>query len=164
MLDGSKCGSYKEVFTNPQIFVFDEPRGIYSIYEYNKFPMYDETIFADITFRHKRFCMNSNDYNNEIFYFENGHIYRDYFIDNKMNRDEFIYVHFGRRRKMYLNTNSDSFYICDKGFIERKKDDNVLDIISKYNRYPGKLVEKLELKIFSIKERIRKFKEKRRKF
>lgn len=163
-LKGSKCGDYQEVFTNPKNYIFDEPRGIYSIYEYNHFPIYDKIIMADISFRHRRFTLLNDDYKKCIFCFVNGKVFRYAISNGKIKKDEYIYIHFSKRKKMKIFDIADKFYICNDGFIKMQKNDDIKKIIYKYNRYRGRVVENLEYKKSKLQDRISKFKEKRKKY
>lgn len=144
-LSGSTCGNYKEVFTSNKIFGFDELSGIYNIYKSNGGMIYDKILFADISTRYKRFRINDNDYKLEMFYFKDGSIYRDYIKNNKKYTDEFIYVHFQKRKNMKSYVKKlNNFYIYNDGFIDRKDNDNLELIIKKYNKYPGIIYETCE--------------------
>ena len=68
-LDGSACGNWEEVVTNPRNFLFDEWSGVYGIYHKNNISMFEERIFADISMIYKRFRLALDDPNyNKIRY------------------------------------------------------------------------------------------------
>lgn len=165
--EGSLVGDYEEVFRNSnENFAFDEIKGIGNIYYRNKYPFFDKIIFADISITKKRFTLILNDknrknYNNQVFYWENGHVCRAYEDDGIIKIDEFIYIHFKQRK--YLKNlvdmdNCNSFYICDLGFIQKENRISALNDIKKYNKYPGKLYEICEEGKFKYKEIKRKIK------
>lgn len=146
-LDGSACGNWEEVVTNPRNFLFDEWSGVYGIYHKNNIPMFEERIFADISMIYKRFRLALEDpnYNQQVFYWENGHIYRKYWIDEKSFKEEFIYIHFKKRKfnkETFDASTVTSFYIGPEGFTE-KTTSATIDDVKRINPYYG---EKYELK------------------
>ena len=146
-LDGSACGNWEEVVTNPRNFLFDEWSGVYRIYHKNNIPMFEERIFADISMIYKRFRLALEDpnYNQQVFYWENGHIYRKYWIDEKSFKEEFIYIHFKKRKfnkETFDASTVTSFYIGPEGFTE-KTTSATIDDVKRINPYYG---EKYELK------------------
>lgn len=161
-MKGSKTGNYNEVFTSDKSFAFDETNGIYSIYKENNFPVYDKRIFADISIIYKRFrlALNDKNYYNQVFYWENGKVYRAYQDKKMLKKEEFIYIHFKKRKDMKLKTNDigkeNSFYITYDGFIKKEIGlPNIRDIRN-YNKNRGKIFEFYELKKFQFKEIIYK--------
>lgn len=155
-LEGSECGNYKEVFENDVNYAFDETGGIYSIYKRNNLPMFSNRIFAEIKTFHKRFRLKKSDrnYKHQIFYYEDGKIYRAYKKGKKIEKEEYIYIHF--RRKIPANKqiefqNIKDFFITNEGFIPKNKGVPTIEEIEKYNYNPGILVEILETIIFCIK-------------
>lgn len=56
-LSGSKCGTWKDVFTNPDNCLFDEWSGVYGIFHENNIPMFEKRIFADISMIYSRFSI-----------------------------------------------------------------------------------------------------------
>lgn len=155
-LSGSECGDYKQVFKSDDNFAFDETDGIYSIYERNNLPMFTDRIFAEIKTFHKRFRLKKCDknYKHQVFYFENGKIYRAYEKDKKIQTEEYIYIHF--RRKLPANKDIEfqditDFYITNKGFIQKEKGIPSIDEIEKYNNNPGAIIEGFETIKFCLK-------------
>ena len=118
--NGSICGDYKEVFSTNKSFAFDEINGMGQIYYKNNYTFYDKRIFADISIIHKRFTLALGDKNfkKQVFYWENGHVYKSYLEDKTIKTEEYAYIHFKKRK--YLNILFDynkhnSFYICNDG-------------------------------------------------
>lgn len=156
MLSGDyKKGGYKKVLENENNCVFDEESGISQIFIYNKRPFFKQRIFADITPLYKRFTLSpfgslagnySKNYKNQIFYYQDGKTYRDYIVNGKLKRQEFMYIHF-RSRGNYIPTDDvltgTSFYITDEGFIP-KKEETTIDIINRYNKCDSLFNEKLK--------------------
>ena len=155
-LEGSECGDYKEVFENDANYAFDETGGIYSIYKKNNLPMFSDRIFAEIKTFHKRFRLKKSDrnYKHQLFYYEDGKIYRAYKKGKIIEKEEYIYIHF--RRKIPANKqvnfqNIKDFFITDEGFIPKSKGLPTIEEMEKYNHNPGMLAEILETIGFCIK-------------
>lgn len=140
-LDGSLCGDWKQVVTSPQNYAFDESSGIYSIYKKHHIAIFDKRIFADIGTIHSRFCLALQDknYKNQVFYWENGHVYRAYYENHVMQKDEFIYIHFQKRnltKEPFDGSKATAFFIGPKGFA-KKINKVTLQDIRRWNPYPG---------------------------
>ncbi len=160
--DGSITGNYQEVFSNNKSYAFDEINGIYSIYKKNNFPFYDKRIFADISMIYKRFrlALKDKNYYNQVFYWENGKVYRAYEEHKVIKREEFIYIHFKKRKNLEVKTDNifgtNSFYITYDGFIKKEIGLPTINDIRKYNKNRGKFFEFYELKKFQCKEILNK--------
>jgi hypothetical protein len=147
-LNGSLVGDYKKIFTTDKGYAFDEVRGIYQIYKTNNFPVFDKRIFADISAIYKRFRLALNDinYKDQIFSFEEGKVYREYYLDNKYNKEEFVYLHIKKPKDLQIKfdiNNTKRYYITNAGFFS-KEDDADLATIRKYNTYKRFLYEEFE--------------------
>jgi len=172
MLDGAM--SYKDAFTTSNILVFDETNGIQIKYNLLNIPIYDPRCFADITKRtHKFNCSVISpvpkdfiyNYKNQVFYYENGCVYRAYLKSGKIEQQEFNYIHFSSRKMPIHFENADSFFITPDGFFEKTKP-VVIEDFEKYN-YTNEKLEKQaqkDYKKWRIKRKIGKtltsFKEK----
>lgn len=155
-LNGSKCGDYKIVFGSNENFAFDETGGIYAIYEYNNLPMFTKRIFAEIKTFHRRFRLKHCDknYKHQVFYYENGNVYRAYQKEGKIKAESYIYIHFRRNLTVderYHWKELNSFYITPDGFFDKKAGLPTIEEIDKYNSYPGFLVEMGETILFCLK-------------
>lgn len=164
-LESARYG-YKEVLTHTRDFGFDEYDYI-SIYKKYGFPIWilPENIYADIRARYKRFRTRNDNYDEQIFYWENGAVYRAYWDkEGNLRKNEYLYIHFKKRGVLPVHfeemTNPvDSFYITNSGFYE-KKDEVTKDTIKIYNPYPGKLYEQCEDIKYRLKYNIYKIKRK----
>ena len=157
--------SYDKVYSSDQIFVFDEMCGIVPIYKKHNFPFFSERIFADITPIHRRLTLSRKIYNKkpdknyhkQIFYWENGKVFRDYWKCGNKCKEEFAYIHF-RERKLCIDDNSieNAFYIVPKGFIIKSSESTPNDV-KMYNRYCffRELIENIKS---AVKEYRRRFK------
>ena len=158
LLPGSKY-SAEEVMRSSWNYAFDEWRGIYRIYKQNDFPMYEEIPYADISWAHERFslhrrssskyCAPAPDHPHQVFYYEDGKIYRAYIDGNgEVQRDSFLYIHLMKRKfrpvgKELAESNAffctpSGFQVKEPGTLPSKKE------IRKLNPYRGLLYEALE--------------------
>jgi hypothetical protein len=137
--------TYKEAFTTSEIVAFDEIAGMQNIFDQHGFSTYISRDYADITYGKVRFTLSyfqipeelvpTNNYDKQVFYWENGKVFRAYLKDGEILREEFIYIHFSKR-KMLLNDvdeNSNTFYITNKGLFA-KNEIVGLNEIDFYNR------------------------------
>lgn len=135
MLDSDTGISYKEIFSSEKFYNFEEyaPGSITRIYVKNGFPIcrMDDRI-ADISSLSYPFKLAriSDDYNSFkyfkrvplIFSWENGDAYGYYINNGKIQKKEYLYVHF-KRRKMEVRVpfDADSYLIVPNGFAELSK-------------------------------------------
>lgn len=157
MSDGASA-SYKTVYTSNSNFAFDETNGVYRIYRKNAFSMFDKRVFADISKIYHRFrlALDDKNYDHQVFCWDNGHIYRYYYDDGKIKRDEFIYIHFKERGALPVVgdcMSNDSFYVTNHGFYPCNTADIDKEEIQKYNPFESADSEKRELKRFTRHER-----------
>lgn len=150
-LPGSDIGDWDSVITKEQTLGFDEWRGIDQIFHKNGFSMFEERIFADISIIYHRFRLALDDinYDYQVFYWTDGHVYREY-LDKEgvSHREEFIYIHFKQRhfQKPTFELNGcSSFYIGPNGYSEKKEDNIDLNAVNRYNHYAGRAYESCEL-------------------
>lgn len=150
VMPGSKCGNFDTVFSSSHNFAFDEDSGIGSVFLKNRFPLFDQYIYADISKIHKRYTLarTQNNYDYQCFLWSDGRTIRKY-IDQEGNvlEDEFIYIHFKERGQLPYDKDcllSDSFLITYHGFVHMPAINDATQLIQKYNPYPGWLVEKIE--------------------
>lgn len=135
-----KYDTYKMVLTSPVIYGYDE-----SIYGYHNgfagellesgYRFYeDNKNIADIDFRNYGFNIIDSEDKNCIFSFEEGRVYKYYLNENKIIKEEVMYVHFQKRKMLNKLVNIESKYIMlPNKFIEY--DDNLLYDPNLYKRY-----------------------------
>lgn len=159
MLDGCKRGSYKEVLQSKKHYAFDESTGVTSIFDKNNLSQYDGNIIAGIDVKYKRFALNNKqrDAKKQVFYYNDGHVYRAYSDDGKILTDEFAYIHLHKRKFNNENTlksfDGGQFYITYKGFIKKPENDIITNrTIQKLNPYYGQLYEEYEQKLRRLHE------------
>lgn len=109
--------NYKEAFTSLENQFFDE-RSINEIYQTQHIEIYNKQIFADLTDYHYNFYLTNVERENafknkrQIFYWNEGILYRKYIWNRKVYTDEFMYIHFLKRKmKLELNVSSNRWMI-----------------------------------------------------
>lgn len=112
--------NYIEILEDENNRVFDEWSGIVKVLDQNNIPQYHDEFIADIMPKRKKFLTTkSNNFSYQVFFWENGKIYRQY-IENHVNkREEFAYIHFQKRKFSNENIDpniKDSFFIGPDGF------------------------------------------------
>lgn len=116
---------YKKIFLdNNNNYLFDEWDGIHKIFNYYNISQYNDEFIADINPKRKKLmASNIKNYDKQVFYWENGHLFQQALINNKMFKRELAYIHFQKRKFkkfIYNSKNIRSFYITPDGFLEKK--------------------------------------------
>ena len=157
--DGA-ASDYIDTFTKEPITVFDEIRGMTSIYLKNGYPIFTKRIFIDIATVYHRYRM-IDEYSldvpavnspNQTFVWEKGKVYREYEQNGEILKEEYIYIHFQKRPNYPCPENYrmwNAFYITNQGFFE-KDGDSSLEIIKKMNPFKGNVYEFSEKIRFNI--------------
>lgn len=165
-LGGSSCGSWLKIIKDSDGHAFDETPGIYCIFKKNGFPVFDEMIFADISYVHHRFTIFlDKNYENQIFYWENGKAFRDYWEGGQKKTQEFIYIHTQKRgfsRPDFDLDNATAFYVGPNGYAEKTQQSKLSDVAI-INPCPGTGLEKKEEKKYKRKHLIERIKRKLRR-
>lgn len=148
--------NYRSALETPNHVAFDEiaMNKIYSEYSFSQY--INREIIADIRPYYKRLSISKDiDKKNQIFYWENGHIYRSYLTSsNDCVTDEFMYIHFQKRRFRLFDELKEShkgFLITNMGFINKDEININKRLIYKYNRYQGVVLETFQKSIFMLK-------------
>ncbi len=169
-LDGAICGSWENVISTERNCLFDEWNGIYGIYHKHNIPMFEGEIFADITSNYHRFRISPNmklsNYNQQVFYWQNGGVFRTYIENGELKTEEFIYIHFKKRpfeKEPFDTFRADAFFIGPEGFSLKENTETAAEDIKKYNPYPGALTELREAAVSGISYFITRVKKKLRK-
>lgn len=111
---------YKEAFTKKYNLVFDEIEGIQKKYELLKIPTYQKNDFFDLSFKYyslkrvyKGLDLKSLNYKYQVFYFENGCVYRGFLnLNGMVEVEEGLYIHFQKRTpKVSINDGSKGYFI-----------------------------------------------------
>lgn len=126
---------YRHVFTDPRSFSFDEHGGVRFLTYLAKIRHTWIAKYCDVdpSRHHLTDCRKKN-FRRQIFYWEDGHLYREY-VDEKeqddacyrypnVSRDEFAYIHFQKRNFPAPHFDIDAargFYITPYGFQQKLK-------------------------------------------
>ena len=163
MLDGDKCGGWRHVVQTNESFAFDEIPGICEIFINNGLKFFRKKLFADISpmyYRYKlsEYCFLDNDqqknYDYQIFYWENGKIFRAYIEKNgSLAKEELMYIHFRSRPNYTISDelkNCSSFYITNTGFYVKDTEVSI-EKIQQYNKFKSVWSEKIEFILYKLK-------------
>ena len=104
---------------------FDEHIGVNRIWIRHGGRFYaNENLIADIDPHIKRFERTSNyiqchNYRHQVFLFDNGHVRRLYWAGGSLKLEEFLYIHFQKRKfcETELPEGCERFYITPRGFL-----------------------------------------------
>ena len=150
---------YQEVFTTPTIWVFDELQGIQSQLDEHGFKTYKKLDFADITPRYFKFkravtgivgrISESHNEKLQLFYYQNGKVYRAVSNGTEVINQEFVYIHFQKRKLNFeseIKSIPNRFLVTPYGFkaISEYQEINK-SLIKKYNNFD--LINELRFRI-----------------
>ncbi|MBE6924268.1 MAG: hypothetical protein E7466_03390 [Ruminococcaceae bacterium] len=137
---------WETVFTTPANYAFDERTGICRIAR-EQGTRYLNTcdLRADIRVRTRRLEINAaKNYVNQLFYWEDGHLYRAYLDGNQIRTEEFIYIHFQKKQLAdRCEGVSNAFFIGREGFFPKTGDVTGADF-DRYNRPDSGLRQRLD--------------------
>ena len=115
---------YKTVFSTDEWYAFDEYTGIKQIVEKNNISHYfNNKYIADASIIHNQMKAGKLNYKHQVFYWENGKVYRAYIVDNKIHRQEYMYLHFQKKNpvpRFNISKSTKAFYIFSDAFVEKK--------------------------------------------
>ena len=163
--------NYRDVFTTPVNCVFDEVEGIQTKYDLLGVPTYKNRDCADISPWHDSFqrvesyltnkCDGFNS-EHQVFYWEEGKLYRAYMKKETILQDEFNYLHFQRRNMPFNDKDieGNSFYITRNGIVRKEKSDfPTIERIDELNktRLVAELGKKVEYIQYIWKRRLNKY-------
>lgn len=142
--DGAET-DYKTVFSSDRGFYFDELKGMTRIYSVNGFSQFTKRIFCDISCKYRRFReintypldRKAENHRKQIYYWQNGHVYKKWFSRAGEHRDEYIYIHFKNRPDFEIGAGcreAKGFYVTNRGFFPLNGEPRE-DSANKYNRY-----------------------------
>ena len=115
--------AYKEVFSRPENYAFDEMFGLNKIIDANQIKVYREKCCKDIAYNVDGILSWQFDIYEEIYYWENGCIFGAQLCNGQVMIEEYMYLHFQKKKvpnKMERNIIPDAFYLSMRGFRERK--------------------------------------------
>ena len=119
MQKGAKF-SYKTVFTNPELYSFDEHCGQMLIAKHQSVAEYCAEDMADISCRTIRLTASrQKNYDDQVFYYENGKVYRAYLEQDNVRTQEYVYIHM-QKRKYTFEKEYSCYYILSDRFAEKQ--------------------------------------------
>ena len=131
--------NYRKVFSTNENCFFDE-RGVNYIYDKLGVPYYKKQIFADLTeYKYNFYLTNvpkEDAYKNgkQIFYWNKGKLERYYLVNNRVFKDEFMYIHFLKRKmKLLCSTDNQKLMIIPNNITNRIEEPSV-SVIKKYSK------------------------------
>lgn len=112
-------------------------------------PLFERRIFADISRLYHRFRLALDDvnYKNQVFYWEDGKLYRAFLDGEAVFTEEFLYIHFSGRKLGKADFDEEAamaFFISPEGFCLKEKGCPSKTEILTNNRFPGKIQEAYE--------------------
>lgn len=154
MLKGSLF-SYKKVIKNNVIYAFDETTGIQNIAKINNIKSqfgipYIET---ESKYHQLRSRLDKINPDKQLYYWENGNLYRTKYDNGKNYYQELVYIHL-QKRKLCSSINGNikdvkSFWITPNGFVEKVQlGVPTLKDYDKYNKDDGQSIREKEEKIY----------------
>lgn len=159
---------YRKIFTDKNNYGFDELNGIYKIHKYLNIRIFLKRIFVDIATIYKRYRIidiygldkKPTNYPIQTFCWENGKTYHVYWSDDKLQKQEYIYIHFQKRPNYDMLEDlldANKFYITNHGFYKAGHKPLTCDDVLILNPYKGKLYEVVEGKCNLLLRRIKSF-------
>ncbi len=113
--------SAADVMKNKEHYSYDEVTGIDRVYRKNKWSYYTKKPYVDVSVRHLRTIRlndSSENFEKQAFAYESGKVFRYYVKEQKIFKDEWLYIHF-QKKNMPLNDvdiTCNDFWITPSGF------------------------------------------------
>lgn len=146
---------YRTIFTSEHAFLFDEGRILENICKHENVKFFQKRISADIDVVYKRFRHAFEDtaltknYPYQIFYYENGHLFMAFIINNKVCKNEYPYIHLQKRKNLVVSVSDiNNYYITNRGFFDKNSSIICQDTVQQYNPFPGAQFEEDERKMY----------------
>ena len=149
--------SYIEVFSNPEFYSFDEHAGQMSIVKKQGVKEYYKEDMADISCRVSRITASRHiNYNHQVFYYDDGAVFRSYVKNGTVETEEFAYIHIQKRKYNIYNGKRNSFYILSDSFLEKRDKAPDIEEIIKLSEFESTAQERRQLHTFR-KKKVRAF-------
>ena len=136
-------------------------RGMMTKYRNAQLSVYAPRDYADISKLHKRYQLSHwlvpyehRDYiKHQLFYYDNGHVYRAYLDNGRVIVQEFNYIHIQKRVIEVSEDIGESFYITQDKLINKQVGIPSAEDICRLNPYRGRLVEIIECIMYELRTR-----------
>lgn len=145
---------YRTVFTSPAYYAFDERTGVCRIAQRQGTAYLNILdLRADIRVQSRRLEIYAGkNYKKQAFYWENGHLYRAFVEDGQLRTEEFIYIHFQKKKLAdRCKGTLDSFFVGREGFFD-KTGPICLEDLDRYNHNDGGLRRRLDAVAYYCKK------------
>lgn len=140
--------SYREVFSRPAFYSFDEHAGQMLIAKRQGVRSYEREDMADISCRIRRMTASRQEnYPQQVFYYENGAVYRAYVKDGAVRTEEFVYIHIQKRRYRF-DGDFERFYILGDRFAPKAPGQPSADEILRLSGYVDDETDRAQLKAY----------------
>jgi hypothetical protein len=148
---------YTEVYSSAEWYSFGEHTGIMQIVLKNHIPhYYSQEYIADIKTAYTSFRIASRkNYKKQFFFWSEGHVYRAFLENDKVGLDEFLYIHFQKKRPRLDWGSSEpvsGFYMTSDVFWRRSCGSPTREEIERVQTYPGRFRLCLEMAVKIIKK------------
>ena len=92
--------TYREAFTSPESKAFDEFGGMNRLLKHHRIPAFrNDALLADIDPHTHRFTtLHPPNYAHQLFCWDRGRVFKEFWDGDRAERQEYLYVHFQRRR------------------------------------------------------------------
>lgn len=148
---------YKEVFTKPYIYAFDETTGIRRIIKKDcSIKSVAVPCVADISHKYKKMRIaRADNFSGQIFIWERGKLFQCYPLNTGLEYRELSYIHMQKRKMDIMwekNTLNDSFFIVDNGFLVRNGDtEDIIYCKKNSSRFEGQM-RLVDVAFFNLKK------------
>lgn len=102
----------------------EEEYGINRIMKCNDIKWYKKADYADFYIPYETLVLNNNiNYENQVFYWEDGHAYRAYVDNGEIKTTEYVYVHWQKRKPVIENEalENEAFFITANKLITKER-------------------------------------------
>ena len=152
---------YKEVFSSPEYFSFDEHPGMTLIAAKNHIRTYMKTNQADISPRVSRMTVSrAANYPYQLLYWQEGHVFRSFLdLNGKLQTEEYMYAHFQQKKpKSLLETVENppkAFYFHADGFYALPENTVSAEYLRSVSDYRSEETDAQERKEYSKRKILR---------
>ncbi len=116
--------SKEEIFRKPAKTTPEEQFGLNRICVRNHISWYVKPDYADFAVCYSDFYLlhGYRNYDHQVFYWENGHVYRSYVSENQLKTNEFVYIHWQKKNPVPDADvwNEESFYITPGRILKKE--------------------------------------------
>lgn len=141
--------SYKSVYSDSECYAFDEYGGLIPITNKQSVEEYYQEDMADISCRINRLTASrQTNYDYQVFYYENGKVYRAYIENDVVRTQEYIYIHI-QKRKYQFDGAYDCFFILSNRFVEKQPGIPSADEIRSLSQFVSEAEDHLQLKRYN---------------